>query len=88
MKPRSDKDIIKKFEEIDKLFDKISNENKQELENAKIKPIHPTLFPYSQNGIISFIAPMGAVKSYNYTKKRKFLYKNKCFFNYLKCVIY
>ena len=82
MKPRSDKDIIKKFEEIDKLFDKISNENKQELENAKIKPIHPTLFPYSQNGLISFIAPMGAGKSYNYTKlaaKQQFIFNDPFF---------
>ena len=82
MKPRSDKDIIKKFEEIDKLFDKNSNENKQELENAKIKPIHPTLFPYSQNGIISFIAPMGAGKSYNYTKlaaKQQFIFNDPFF---------
>ena len=68
MKPKSDSEIIKKFNEIDKLFDKIAEENKEELENARIKPIHPTLFPYSQNGICAFIAPMGAGKSYNYTK--------------------
>jgi len=68
MKPKSDSEIIKKFNEIDKLFDKIAEENKEELENARIKPIHPNLFPYSQNGICAFIAPMGAGKSYNYTK--------------------
>jgi len=68
MKNSNDQEIIKKFNDIDKLFNKISDENREELENARIKPIHPSLFPYSQNGIIAFIAPMGAGKSYNYLK--------------------
>ena len=67
MKPRSDKEIDKKFNEIDKLFDQISEENKEELEHAKIKPIHPK-FPYAQNGIMAYIATMGSGKSYNYIK--------------------
>lgn len=68
MKPHSNKQIDKKFQEIDNLFDQLAAKNKEELENAKIKPIHPEKFPYSQNGIIAFIAPMGSGKSYNYIK--------------------
>lgn len=76
MKPHPNNQIDKKFEEIDKLFDQLAAKNKVELENAKIKPIH-SKFPYSQNGIIAFIAPMGSGKSYNYIKlaaKQQYLF--------------
>ena len=76
MKAHTNKEIDKKFDEIDSLFDQLASKNKKELEDAKIKPIHPK-FPYAQNGIIAFIAPMGAGKSYNYIKlaaKQQFLF--------------
>jgi hypothetical protein len=56
-----------KFDKINKLFDQIGSKNKQELENAKIKPIYDN-YPYAQNGIHAFIAPMGSGKTYNYLK--------------------
>ena len=59
--------IEEKFREIDKLFDKLSAKNKVQLENAQIKPIHAK-YPFAQNGICAFIAPMGSGKSYNYMK--------------------
>ena len=59
--------IDKKFKEIDKQFDNISKSNKEALDNALIKPIHEK-FPFSQNGICGFIAPMGSGKSYTYLK--------------------
>ena len=61
------KNIDEKFREIDKQFDNISKANKQVLNNALIKPIHEK-FPFSQNGICAFIAPMGSGKSYTYLK--------------------
>ena len=77
MKPKSNKQIDDKFQQIDNLFDQLAAKNKVELENAKIKPIHPDKFPYAQNGIIAFIAPMGSGKSYNYLKlaaRQQFLF--------------
>jgi hypothetical protein len=59
--------IEKKFEEIDKKFDKIAERNKDDLENAKIKPINDK-FPFAQNGIIAMIASMGSGKTYSYLK--------------------
>ena len=68
MKPKSDSQIVKKFNEIDKLFNELSNKNREELENAKIKPIHIEYFPFCQNGITALIATMGSGKSYQYIK--------------------
>lgn len=59
--------IEKKFEEIDKKFDKIAERNKDDLENAKIKPINDK-FPFAQNGITAMIASMGSGKTYTYLK--------------------
>ena len=73
--------IDEKFKEIDKLFDKLSEKNKIQLENAQIKPIH-NKFPFAQNGICAFIAPMGSGKSYNYMKlaaKQEVLYDEPFF---------
>ena len=61
------KSIDKRFEEIDKEFDKLGSKNRDVLEAAKIKPIHDK-FPFAQNGIAAFIAKMGSGKSYNYLK--------------------
>ena len=60
------KSVDQKFREIDKLFDKFSEKNHEQLSNAEIKPIHEK-YPFAQNGICAFIAPMGSGKSYNYT---------------------
>lgn len=71
----------RKFNEIDKLFDKLSQQNKFQLENAQIKPIHKD-FQYAQNGICALIAPMGSGKSYNYMKlaaKQEVLFKEPFF---------
>ena len=56
-----------KFKKVDELFDKLGEKYKEDLENAKIKPIHPE-FPFAQNGICAFIAGMGAGKTYNCLK--------------------
>ena len=61
------KSVDQKFREIDKLFDKFSEKNHEQLSNAEIKPIHEK-YPFAQNGICAFIAPMGSGKSYNYMK--------------------
>ena len=63
----TDKVLDREFEEIDKTFDKIMKEQKQELENAKIKPIHDKL-PFAQNGITGLIAPPGSGKTFTYLK--------------------
>ena len=63
----TDKVLDREFEEIDKSFDKIMKEQKQELENAKIKPIHDKL-PFAQNGITGLIAPPGSGKTFTYLK--------------------
>lgn len=62
-----EKNVDQKFREIDKLFDKFSEKNHEQLSNAEIKPIHEK-YPFAQNGICAFIAPMGSGKSYNYMK--------------------
>jgi succinate dehydrogenase flavin-adding protein (antitoxin of CptAB toxin-antitoxin module) len=67
MKPKSNKEIQKYFNQIDSLFDKFAKQNSEALEQAKIKPIHE-LFPYAQNGICAYIATMGSGKSYQFTK--------------------
>jgi len=59
--------IDEKFRKIDERFDQLSQKNKEELENAKIKSIHE-LYPFAQNGITVFIAGMGSGKSYNCLK--------------------
>ena len=58
---------LENFKRVDELFDKLASKNKQELENAKIKPIHD-IFPYAQNGIAAFIAGVGSGKTYNILK--------------------
>jgi hypothetical protein len=55
------------FNTIDQMFEKETKKHEKELEQSKIKPIHP-LFPFAQNGICAMIAMMGSGKSYNYTK--------------------
>jgi uncharacterized protein YbcC (UPF0753/DUF2309 family) len=57
----------KKFRTVDDTFDKLAAKHKSELENAKIKAIHPD-FPFAQNGICAMIGSMNAGKSYNYLK--------------------
>ena len=67
MKPRSNSNIEQSFNEIDRMFTKIGQQNKQELDNALIKPIHEK-YPFAQNGICAMIASMGSGKSFNYLK--------------------
>ena len=45
-----EKNVDQKFREIDKLFDKFSEKNHEQLSNAEIKPIHEK-YPFAQNGI-------------------------------------
>ena len=59
--------IDEAFREIDENFNKQAKKNKDELENALIKPIHEK-YPFAQNGICAMIATMGSGKSYNYLK--------------------
>lgn len=59
--------IEKKFNEIDKEFDKLMKRNKKELDNAQIKPIHDK-FLFAQNGIVGLIAPPGSGKTFTYLK--------------------
>ena len=56
------KSVDQKFREIEKLFDKFSERNHEQLSNAEIKPIHEK-YPFAQNGICAFIAPMCSGKS-------------------------
>ena len=67
MRKNNAESVDKKFDEIEELFDKLEKQNKEILENAKIKPIHEK-FLFAQNGITAFIAPMGSGKSYLYVK--------------------
>ena len=60
-------EVDKKFDEIEAMFEKLEQKNKEVLVNAQIKPIHDR-FPFAQNGISAFIAPMGSGKSYTYLK--------------------
>jgi len=64
---REQSSIEEKFRKIDERFDQISLKYKDELENAKIKPIHEK-YAWAQNGITAFISGMGAGKSYNCLK--------------------
>ena len=57
----------RKFDEVDKLFDKLAEEHRETLENAKIKPIHDE-FQFAQNGIWVVIGTMSSGKTYNYLK--------------------
>lgn len=78
MKPRSNSKIEESFDEIEKMFSKIGQQNKKELEAALIKPIHEK-YPFAQNGICAMIASMGSGKSYNYLKniaKQEVLFEN------------
>ena len=43
-----EKNVDQKFREIDKLFDKFSEKNHEQLSNAEIKPIHEK-YPFAQN---------------------------------------
>jgi len=67
MKRLTDEQIETNFRKIDEQFDKISRQNEEELSAAQLKPIDDK-FPYAQNGICAFIAPVGSGKSYNYLK--------------------
>ena len=55
------------FKAIDDFFDKVQKENKKDLDNAAIKPIHDR-FPLTQNGITALIAPPGSGKTFTYLK--------------------
>jgi hypothetical protein len=57
----------KRFKRVDDTFDKLASKHREELENAKIKPIHDE-FLYAQNGICIMIAAPGTGKTYNYLK--------------------
>ena len=67
MKSKSDSEIDKAFNEIEKNFIRLEHKHKQELDAALIKPIHEK-YPFAQNGITALIATMGSGKSYNYIK--------------------
>jgi len=80
-KARSNKEILEYFNNVDELFDKLGNKNKEELENAKIKPIHD-LYPLAQNGICAMMAVPGTGKTRTYlniTSKQQGIF-NKPFF--------
>jgi hypothetical protein len=64
---RSCTPLPKKFQQVDSTFEKLAAKHKSELENAKIKAIHPD-FPFAQNGITAMIAAPGTGKTYNYLK--------------------
>ena len=66
-KAKSDKEILEHFNNVDKLFDKLGNKNKEDLENAKIKP-KSNSYPFGQNGICAIIGVMNSGKTYNYLK--------------------
>ena len=81
MKRKSDKEIDEQFNKIDDLFDKIREQNAEELGYSALKPIDDH-FPYAQNGITAMIAPVGSGKSYNYLKimaKQEVLYSDPFF---------
>ncbi len=65
MSVRTKEDINKAFNSIDKNFEKLSKSDL--LKEAFIEPFHEQ-FPLAKNGICAMIAPMGAGKSYTYTK--------------------
>ena len=57
----------RKFDEVDKLFDKLGEKHKKTLENTIIKPIHDE-FQFAQNGLWTMIGTMSSGKTYNYLK--------------------
>ena len=59
--------VDQKFIRIEELFNRLGSKNKEELEYARITPIHEK-YPWAQNGITAFIAGMGSGKSYNCLK--------------------
>ena len=67
MKRKSNKEIDEQFNKIEELFDKIKEQNAEELGYSALKPIDDK-FPFAQNGICAMIAPVGSGKSYNYLK--------------------
>ena len=72
------KNIDAKFRKIEERFNQLSLKYQDELENAKIRPIHEQ-YLFAQNGITAFIAGMGAGKSYNCLKliaKQEVLFNN------------
>ena len=64
----TNKKVDEAFKAIDDFFDKIQRENKKDLDNAAIKPIHDR-FPLTQNGITALIAPPGNTIVPNARKK-------------------
>ena len=63
----TNKKVDEAFKAIDDFFDKVQKENKKDLDNAAIKPIHDR-FPLTQNGITALIAPPGSGKTFTYLK--------------------
>ena len=56
-----------KFNDVDKLFDRLGAKNKERREHAKITPIHED-FQFSKNGLWMIIGTMNSGKTYNYLK--------------------
>lgn len=69
MKSRTDKDIDKAFDAIERDFEKTQKKDKY-LKYSLLKPIHDK-YPFAQNGICAFIANVGSGKTYNYLKLMK-----------------
>ena len=63
----TNKKVDDAFKAIDDFFDKVQKENKKDLDNAAIKPIHDR-YPIAQNGITALIAAPGAGKTFTYLK--------------------
>ena len=81
------KTIEAKFRKIDERFDQLSLKYKDELENAKIKPIHEK-YVFAQNGITAFIAWMSDGKSCNCLKliaRQDVLSNNQCYQTVVIC---
>jgi len=58
---------VKRFEEVNKIFEELEAKFKSLLEHSKIKPIHED-FLFAQNGLTALIAGTGTGKSYNYVR--------------------
>ncbi len=65
LKAKSKRDIEEAFNKIDETFERLTGS--KSLKEARIEPFHES-FPLAKNGICAMIAPMGAGKSYTYSK--------------------
>ena len=55
------------FDDVDKEFERIRKKNHENLENAKITPIHKD-FQFAKNGLWIMIGTMGGGKTYTYLR--------------------